>query len=178
MALILSLGIHFFLLFSVSLYITKKRLPVIYSWLDILDKKALFLKKKNISLPEELNLSSDTVRKDYFLSFLPPREEVYYFPQEKKIYPQVYLKNYAKRKTEYLYLWDRSSLIFPLAREEKVSYKVFVSRQGKIIFSFPNHLTVNSHHSVYFQEYVREAALFLNDRSDRFFWTNLEGVIK
>lgn len=177
-ALVLSLAIHFITLSTVSLYTNKKKTPVIYSWLDMLGKRDLFLKDKDVFLPKELDLSFESLKKDYFLSFLTSREEVYSLSEEKRNYPPVYSRNYSKEITEYLYLWNRWPVIFPLEREEKVTYKVFVSKQGKIIFSFPMRLPMDSHQNVYYQEYVREAAFFLNDKSNRFFWTNMEGVIK
>jgi len=62
-----------------------------------------------------------------------------------------------------------------MQEKEKVSYRAFVSPYGKVVFSFPEKLTISSSDNISSQEYMRQASIFFKDK---FFWTKLEAVVR
>ncbi|MFA5270842.1 MAG: hypothetical protein WC412_00680 [Candidatus Omnitrophota bacterium] len=83
-------------------------------------------------------------------------------------------KHYVKEKSDPLYLWKKSENL-SIQEKEEVSYKAFVSPYGRVIFSFPEKLTISSPDNISSQEYMRQASIFFKDK---FFWTKLEAVVR
>ncbi len=178
--LILSIGLHFLFFFLFSFRIEGEWSPLIYSWINIINKKDLSFKEKEVVFPAGVDLSSDNIRKEYFYS---PSTAQAYFNKENNYVPQIIVVNSdgfaslssaVKDKEAYFFLWEKEKSFYP-QQEEPVSYKVFVSPYGKVLFMYPQKLPVNSYGNLSLQEYMRNASFFLNDK---FFWTNLEGVVK
>lgn len=179
-ALISSLILHLLLIMPVSLYIREKGTPVIYCWQDVISEKDLFSSRKEVSFPQGVNFSFNDLRKDYFsttveqTNFLSSYNDTYASGIDKT--PSfVSLNNQTvPAKAGLIYLWEKP-VGFESKNEEVIPYKVLISPQGKVIFSYPQKLSANSEGSLYLQEYIRESALFLDDK---LFWTKLEGVVK
>ena len=74
----------------------------------------------------------------------------------------------------YFYLWEKEKDLSS-SGEEKISYQAYISPKGRVIFLYPQNLALDSSRGLNFQDYLREAALFLEDK---FFWTKLEAVVK
>jgi hypothetical protein len=180
LCLILSLFLHFLFFFLLSLRVEGKRSPLIYSWINIINKQDLSFSKREVIFPAGVDLSSDNIRKEYFYS---PFIAQLYFRKENDYAPEILAPDASqsmsgssrlKNKEMYFFLWEKESSFYP-QQEESVSYKVFVSSYGKVLFMYPQKLPINSYGNLSLQEYIRNASFFLNDK---FFWTNLEGVVK
>jgi len=177
--LLASFLVHAFLFSYFSLYIKKSADPSIYGWLDIINKKDLFFKKKDIVLPPEVNFTFDKLRKNHLaIPFLAS----FYFSKDHKIpskdlsFKGDYLTKASRGSgsKSYYYLWDRLA-IFSSQEDETIPYKAFVSGQGKVVFLYPEKLPVDSRKNISSQEYIRRSVFFTNSS---FFWTKLEGVVK
>jgi hypothetical protein len=171
LSLFISFIFHVLFLSSSFVYVGGKGKPFILCWPNILDKKYLYMDKKDTSLPYWMDFSSFGL-KDYFFQFIernnfPSKERIPYYP---------FLLNYTRdiKEKEILYLWKKS---FDLdsKRGERVVYKIFVSPYGRIILIYPEILPFDSQETLYFQTYIKEASVVLKDK---FIWTNLEEVIK
>jgi hypothetical protein len=178
-AFILSFCLHLFALYSFFVYISTKATPVFYSWFDIARKQDSLLKNKSITFTDGVNFSASQPYKEYFVSFIPlnkPAADI--FTQKPEILPQVAkdvsMKDFNRIETVYFYLWERPGGLSH-KEEERATYKVYVSAHGKIIFSFPEKLPLDSYGNLSLQEYIRESAVFLGDK---FCWTKLEGIVK
>jgi len=179
--LVFSVLLHLVVVSSCSLQITAKGAPSFYSWFNILSRQDLFLEERGVVFPESVNFSSGNVRREYFS---PPHLPGSYLLKDKEdhnfgfLIPKITetlppLKD-AKGGQSRFYLWERGAVFSPW-EEEDISYKAYVSPYGKVLFLYPERLTVNSYGNLYLQKYLREATFFLEDR---FFWTKLEGVVK
>lgn len=177
--LLVSLILHIGIIISGSVYVKSGGIPVIYCWPGLLKKKDLFIIKKNILFPEGVNFSLDKLRRHYFYSdfdeqlFLTSYKRNYLFA-DRSIYPGQSSGNYVIPVNEHIYLWKKP-VVFKVDDEEITSYRLLVSSQGKVIFSYPRKLPVNSENSLYLQEYIREASVFLKGKLS---WTKIEGVIQ
>ncbi len=170
----LSLFLHIFFVAFISLEIETTSTPLVYGWNNIVSKEDLFLKNKDFNFPPGIELSSQNIRKKYF-SFQQPIPKL--IKQEKlNLYPLVSLKNdFALQPDKnHFYLWKRS-LAFSSWDQERVPYRAYVSRYGKVLFLYPEKLPVNSYGSIQLQKYIKESTVFLGDK---FFWTKVEGVVK
>ncbi len=166
--------IHGLVFSFISVRIERRQAPLIYGWQDILSKKDLLLAKSGpISLPKGVSFSFHDLRKKYFSQKLF-RPDFSKFLTGEPIYPFSAPDSKLKEQTSHFYLWKRSQAI-PPSKQEQVSYRVFVSDHGKVVFSFPQKLSSDSRENILMQEHLREAANYLGDR---FFWTKLEGVIE
>ncbi|UCC95597.1 MAG: hypothetical protein JSW40_02310 [Candidatus Omnitrophota bacterium] len=172
-SLVLSLFLHLLPASFFSLKVEEPRVPVVYSWLDILRKDDLYEKRAKVSEWQKYTISLDGVRKRYFSSALAPQEE-WYPLHAKPLHPSFPTRSHFQEPTNHLYLWEKK-LLFPSGKEEVIPYQIFVSPYGKVIFSFPCKFPLDSEEGLVHQEYLREASLFLKDK---FFWTKLEGVVK
>lgn len=178
--LVLSVFLHVVVASSCSLQIAAKGDPSFYNWFNILSSQDLFLKEKEVVFPESINFSSNNTRRKYFSSshlsgsHLPEAEDnpnlSFLIPKIAKIPLAL---NDTGTKQNHFYFWERGAVFFPW-EAENISYKAYVSRYGKVLFLYPEKLTVNSYGNLYLQKYLREATFFL----DGFFWTKLEGVVK
>ncbi|MFH1505041.1 MAG: hypothetical protein ABIH08_06635 [Candidatus Omnitrophota bacterium] len=180
LALFFSFILHILVICLCSLHIEARANPVIYNWFNIVSKKDLSLEKKDIIFPLGLDFSSDSIRQKYFFSF--PSNQRFLktakcpslnFPPYKENFCLKELSTYT-RKSSYFYLWERV-FIFSSLEEKPVSYKAYVSSRGKVLLLYPENLPFDSNRGLYSQEYIREAALFLDNS---FFWTRLKEVIK
>ncbi|MFH1317861.1 MAG: hypothetical protein ABIH71_02460 [Candidatus Omnitrophota bacterium] len=81
---------------------------------------------------------------------------------------------YLKERNDYLYLWERQTA-FPANKKEKIPYKVLCADSGKVIFLYPQKLSVDSKKNISVQQYLRESVLSLKEK---FSWTKLDGVIE
>jgi hypothetical protein len=84
------------------------------------------------------------------------------------------LPAYNLKETDYIYLWEKPKSLTGWDKET-IQYKAFISPYGKVILSFPTKLPVNSNGSMSFQDYTRQAALFLKNK---FLWTKVETVVR
>lgn len=178
-AVLISLILHV-LFFSTPLYIDVKAKPLIYNWANIVKEKDLFLKNKKVNFPLGVSFSSDQFNKDYFSPlFLRHFEISKSLTEDNFIFPNISDKininviNF-RDKISCFYLWNRMSP-FSDFDEERVPYKAYVSSYGKILVLYPQKLPFNSYGNSHSQEYIRQAAFFINGK---FFWTNLEGRVK
>jgi len=177
--LLVSFVVHAFLFSYFRLYINKNSDPLIYSWLDIVNKKDLFFDKKDVVLPSEVTFSFNDLRKN---NLAPPFLSSFYFSKDSKLPSrdesfepnQVASKIGSRESKNYYYLWDRLT-IFSDQEDETIPYKAFVSGQGKVIFLYPEKLPLDSRKNISSQEYIRRSVFFTNNS---FFWTKLEGVVK
>jgi len=175
-----SFALHILVVSLCSLYIGARPSPLVCSWQNIVSKSDLFLKQKRVIFPRGVNFpQAGPGKKYFFLPFYKPRflraaqNKSSGFSFFAGAAPLKFL-DLSKGQSRHLYLWERVS-IFPSPEEEKVSYKACISRQGKVLFLYPETLPFNSSGSLRLQEYIREAALFLDNK---FSWTRLEGVVK
>jgi len=163
-----------------SFYIEARPSPTVNVWTNIIAKKDLFFKKKPIQFPPESFSSSNSLRREYFSS--GPLRGGYSFKSRKQpadilpYIPEVSFNKASKftNKDDYIYLWEREA-VWSSWEEEAIPYKAYVSKRGKIVFLYPEKLSVNSYESLNFQDYVRDSTLFFGDK---FFWTKLEAVVK
>jgi len=176
-----SIIIHLVVLFFVQFDVSAKSSPVIYGWPNIINHSDLFSSMPQRQSLEKLIFSQDDVRRDYLLQFSDVRVA------SETILPEVSLPGPRLGKgaiagdmplvapgPRYFYLWEQAPL-FASQEPERVSYRIFVSERGKVLFIHPGKLTVNSSGELRLQEHIRSASFFLNDN---FFWTNIEGVVK
>lgn len=180
-SLILSVFLHSLIIFLFYVSIDAKKSPLIYNWFNIVSKKDLFFQKRDVILPPLGDFSSHNLRKNYL--FLPFSRNISLL-KDRNDYPLVFSSFSADKtikeggeiteKNNYFYLWERTSFVSP-QREEVVTYKLFVSPYGKVIFSYPEKLPINSYDNLYLQEYIREATFFMRDK---FFWTRIKSVVK
>ncbi|UCD15049.1 MAG: hypothetical protein JSV34_04825 [Candidatus Omnitrophota bacterium] len=172
----LSFLIHFFVIFSFSPYFSIRKTPVIYCWSSILKKEDLFVRSGRVDFPKGVDFSFGGLREKYFSSGWQNRKN-FYQGVNKNDYPsspRANSKNYLKESRDYLYLWKRRR-VFPSKEKEKIPYKVLCSASGKVIFLYPQKLSLDSKKNIAVQKYIREAVFPLKDK---FFWTKLEGVIE
>lgn len=171
----LSLFLHLGFVLWCSFYIEATPSPTVNVWTNIIAKKDLFFEKKPIQFPPESFASSDSLRREYFASY-PLKEE--YFNESLKggvdilpYSPKASFQEVSRfrKKDNYIYLWKRETVL-PSWEEEVIPYKAYVSKRGKIVFLYPEKLSVDSYKSLNFQDYIRDSTLFLNDK---FFWTKL-----
>lgn len=173
----LSALLHLAVVSFCSLHIKAKGDPSLYGRFNIVSRKDLFPEKREVIFPEGINFSSHDMRKKYFslsrLHFLKDDEEYslgLLLPEFKGV---PFLKG-VRGGRNYFYLWKRG-VIFPSREEENISYKAYISPHGKVLFLYPEKLPANSYGNLQLQEYLRNAAFF---PGNRFFWTNLGGVVK
>ncbi|MFA6281394.1 MAG: hypothetical protein WCY05_02695 [Candidatus Omnitrophota bacterium] len=173
-----SIAIHIIFLFGFKPYVNAKLTPYFFIWPDILDKNYA---------PAKKTINIDSIRKNaIFMQGMDFNKSFFFSSLEK---PEVALKHRHTEKVSHfldnfqnesykreapgpLYLWKKSE---NLPIQEKVSYKALVSPYGKVIFSFPEKLTINSSDDISSQEYMRQASIFFRDK---FFWTKLEAVVR
>ncbi len=179
--LLVSFALHLAVIFWCSFYIEAKSSPSVYVWPNILARKDLFFEKKPVQFPpESFSASSAAVRRDYFST--PVLKEGYRqsdFNQDSKVlqYSRKLSANKSylrEKKLNHLYLWERQSA-WSSGKGEVIPYRVYVSKQGKVIFLYPEKLSIDSYQSLNFQDYIKESSFFLEDK---FFWTKLEGVVQ
>ncbi|MDP8290227.1 MAG: hypothetical protein P9M02_04580 [Candidatus Susulua stagnicola] len=181
-SLVFSALLHLVVVFCCFLQITAKGDPFFCNWSKILSHKDLFFEKKEVAFSKNLDLFSNNIRKKYFSPHYLPR----FYPSKgkKDFNSRFFISNITKMsqplkdfkvQKNYVYLWDKGSVFSSREEEESISYKAYISPYGKVLFLYPERLPNNSYGSLYLQEYIREAAFFLNDR---FFWTKLEGIVK
>ncbi len=180
-SLLCSFLLHALILFSCSFQIEAKGTPLIYSWLSVIRDGDLFLKEKDFDLPQGASFPSGHLRRDYFSQ--PKSTSKAYFKEKVNDILDSLLADAldseikpisAKSTNAYFYLWEQNTR-FSSQEEEIVPYNIYVSSHGKVLLVYPEKLPVNSHGNLYLQEYIREAAFFVNDR---FLWTKLEAVVK
>jgi len=179
--LVFSAFLHLVVISCCFLQITAKGEPSFSNWSNILSDQDLFLEKREVILFKGLDLSLDAIRRKYFSPYYIPgsysstsqgdHNSSFFIPDITKVSP---LSKDSKDEQSYIYLWERGE-IFSSQEEEDISYKVYVSLYGKVLFLYPEKLPINSYGSLNLQEYIREAAFFLDHR---FFWTKLEGIVK
>ena len=178
-ALFISLVLHI-IFFSLSIYIDTKSNPLIYSWTNVISKEDLFFDAKKFDFPPEVDFLSDKIRRDYFLPLYLQHTVESKVQADKS---SDFLANhnvtdeslvFDKRKNWHFYLWKRR-VPFPASEKETVSYKAYISPYGKVLVLYPEKLPFNSSGGLHLQDYIREASFFIGDK---FFWTNLEGVVK
>jgi hypothetical protein len=171
--------LHIFLFFGFTLYVNEKLTPYILMWPEVLDK----------NYPSGKTVSSEAIVKNaIFIKGVNP-EKSFFFSSLEKPEPDtgrlraekvsLFLDDfqniyYTKKTQKSLYVWKKPESLLP-QEKEVVSYKAFVSPHGKIVFSFPEKLTVNSSDNMSSQEYMRQASMFF---TDKFFWTILEAVVR
>ena len=176
-ALFFSITIHIVFLFSFAPYVNTKLTPYLLIWPDVLDKG--FLSTKTVKID---NLAKDTIfvrgvgfKKSFFFSLLEkpvPEIKNHYTEQVSLFTDNFQNETYTNETLGPLYLWKKSK---NLSIQENVSYRALVSPYGKVIFSFPEKLTISSSDNISSQEYMRQASLFFKDK---FFWTKLEAVVR
>ncbi len=175
--LFFSFLVHVFIFSFFRFEIDAKRTPAIYVWPDILNKRDLLSKEKVKTLPKEAFFSSDKLRYKYFSKAITGKVNSF-FNQEVALHKKTNNlrknDNLREFKPQFYYLWEDRMPFLPL-EEEKVSYKAFVSKRGKVLFTYPQKLTANSSGNLHFQEHIHSAGFFLNDK---FFWTKVDGVVK
>ncbi|MDD5195907.1 MAG: hypothetical protein PHQ96_09610 [Candidatus Omnitrophica bacterium] len=182
-AVALSVLVHLFFISTFSVYIDTKGSPVIYAWLDIVDKNELFFNNKMNIPRQDYEIFIENPSKKYFsrvfpddYSFLLKKRRQSgissYTPQE--ILPLYDEKKFLKESTEHFYLWERHSLFSP-QNNEVIPYQIFVSQFGKPILSFPEKLSSNTQETIDMEEYINEASYFINNK---FHWTKLEAVVQ
>jgi hypothetical protein len=155
-------------------YIKGKGSPLIWCWFDILSKEELKRKIKMVYLPSWIFVPYNF--KDYLSFFFLKGGE--FLKSTNKNPPDFSLflerKPVLNKRKDYLYLWQRP--VLPQKKErEYISYSLFVSPYGKVIFIYPQKLPLDSSKNLYFETYVREACIFLKDK---FFWTKIREVVK
>jgi hypothetical protein len=176
-----SIIIHLTVVFFVQFGVSAKGVPVIYGWPDIVNSCDLFSANPQVEPSKQFIFSLDEVRHNYFsrssddlvtanaalpdVSLPLPR-----FTQE----PSPHEVALAGSDSAYFYLWEQPTLL-TRQEPERASYRIFVSKQGKILFIYPDKLTSDASGALRVQEYIRSASFFLNKS---FFWTNVEGVVK
>jgi len=178
-ALTASILLHTILFFGFKFYINAKLTPYVLMWPEVLDKNYYYNKTAAITPPEKdaFFLQSINSEKSFFLSSLekPVLEVKKYHEKQVSLFLDDFQnEHHLKKTTESLYLWSKPESL-PAKEKEKISYKAFVSPYGKVIFSFPEKLTVSSPDSISSQEYMRQASMFFGDK---FFWTKLEAVVR
>ncbi|MBU1121855.1 MAG: hypothetical protein KKF54_04070 [Candidatus Omnitrophica bacterium] len=175
-ALILSLIVHLFVLLFVYPYFNVKKTPLIYCWPSILEKGDIFSRKGIIPIPKGVDLSASQVRQDYFSSsWVNGKNSHHELHKDKYPLPVVSEgKILLKERNDYLYLWERQTA-FPANKKEKIPYKVLCADSGKVIFLYPQKLSVDSKKNISVQQYLRESVLSLKEK---FSWTKLDGVIE
>ncbi|MBP7088235.1 MAG: hypothetical protein KBB01_02930 [Candidatus Omnitrophica bacterium] len=178
-AVLISLILHL-LIFSTSVYIDVKAKPLIYSWVDIVKEKDLFLKSKKADFPLGVNFSSGQLNKDYFSPlFLRYPGTLKSLGEDNFIFSNISDKMTAsvvnfRSKINCFYLWDKAKLFSDL-NQERVIYKAYISSYGKVLVLYPKKLPFNSYGNLHFQEYLRQAAFYMDGK---FCWTNLEGRVE
>jgi hypothetical protein len=173
-----SIALHVVFLFGFKPYVNAKLTPYLLIWPDILDKDYVPAKKTiNIDSAGEnaIFIQGVDFNKSFFFSSLEKPEVVLKRRRLEQV--SLFLDNfqnesYKREALSPLYLWKKSE---NLPIQEKVSYKALVSPHGKVIFSFPEKLTINSSDNISSQEYIRQASIFFKDK---FFWTKLEAVVR
>lgn len=171
--------LHIFLFFGFTLYVNEKLTPYILMWPEVLDKK--YLSGKTVSsetmIKNAIFIKGVNPEKSFFFSSLEkPEPNIRSFRAEKvSLFLDDFQSTYYAKKTQKsLYIWEKPENLSS-QEKEAVSYKAFVSPHGKIVFSFPEKLTVNSSDNMSSQEYTRQASMFF---TDKFFWTKLEAVVR
>lgn len=178
-AVVFSITIHIVFLFGFAPYVNTKLTPYLLIWPDVLDKG--FLSTKTVKID---NLAKNTIfvrevgfKKSFFFSLLEkPESEIknHYTKQVSLFLDNFQNETYTNETLGPLYLWKKSKNL-SMQEKEKVSYKALVSPYGKVIFSFPEKLTISSSDNISSQEYMRQASIFFKDK---FFWTKLEAVVR
>jgi len=176
-----SIIIHLVVIFFVRFGVSPKRTPIIYGWPNIVNSCDLFSVNSKVKSSKPFIFSLDEVRHDYFSRFsdvsvaasstLPEASVSVPRFTEKEPSPEAVP---ASSGSPYFYLWDQPTLL-AAQEQERASYRIFVSKQGKVLFIYPGKLTTNASDLLRVQEYIRSASFFLNKN---FFWTNIEGVVK
>lgn len=180
MAAVISLCLHLLAIYGIFVYINGKAAPIFYFWADIVRQKDYLLRDREMTFAPGINFSVGRPYKDYFLSFMPLAKSWVLTPAEKaNILPSALKETtsfveFHRAETAYLYLWERPKGM-SYTEEESATYKVYVSPYGKVMFSFPEKLPLNSYGNLISQEYIRESAMFLHDK---FYWTKLDGIVK
>ena len=172
-AVLFSFCVHLAVVYVISFYFEVEKIPVIYSWSGIMRQRELFgEKKRRVRFPPDIFRHKD-YRRDYFLASLPSHNALW-ISQDEGVYPSRRERDTFGQPVSHVYLWDRTVLL-PSGRKERVSYRVYVSPYGKVVFAFPSKLAFNSHGAILSQRYLRTASLFLKDK---FFWTKLDEIVE
>jgi len=174
---VVSFLLHAIIVSSCSFYLNAKGSPVVYGWSNVINRKDLFLNKKNISFPSGVNFSQDSLRKGYLSSSFLVRRP---YPSAPNLLPSVVEESigeveFTSKWNNYIYLWKQSPILISEDEKEKVTYRAYVSSYGKVLFMYPEKLPFNSSGNLRLQDYIRKATFFLDNR---FFWTKLEGVVE
>jgi hypothetical protein len=179
LAFLSSVILHVVLFFGFTFYGNTKLTPYVFMWPEVLDKNYSSNKIINIDYlaKNAVFIRSADFKKSFFLSSLEKPElkiKNYHSEQVSLFLDNFQNETYAKENRSPLYLWKKSETL-SIQEKEKVSYKAFISPYGKVIFSFPEKLTINSSDNISSQEYMRQASIFFKDK---FFWTKLEAVVR
>ncbi|MCM8786604.1 MAG: hypothetical protein NC935_00930 [Candidatus Omnitrophica bacterium] len=169
--------IHFLIIAYFHIYVEVRHSPVIYSWLNILNKNDLKNYKINEILVDEITTTD--VGKKYFTDTFEAKNNIFLIPTEESRLLFISEKNFSKGKHQNIekkpiYLWERTR-VFLLLQEETILFKAFVSPYGKISFLFPEKLISDPYEGILTQQYLRESAIFI---SEKFFWTKLKILVK
>ncbi|MDD5080610.1 MAG: hypothetical protein WC214_04080 [Candidatus Omnitrophota bacterium] len=168
-AVILSVVIHVFICKLFFLETSVKRVPVIYTWLNILSGADIMpgsAKNKNI-LPTQL-ITTQTVMENFRVSSV----ENFNIRKEDQTGS---LNINPSSNSGYVFLWDKNVLFTVSENKEIIPFKVYVSPLGKVIFLYPQKLPANSSGGIVTANYLRSSVLFQNDI---FFWTKICGVVE
>ncbi|MEM7816852.1 MAG: hypothetical protein QXZ20_02980 [Candidatus Aenigmatarchaeota archaeon] len=172
--LVLSIFIHIGIFSFFSLDIRSKGIPVFFFWPDIIDRNYLLGIEQKNPIPNTFfsKIYFDKIKfcEIYFLSEKTKAE----FIAQTKLYPSFLLGELIVKEPILIYLYDKPQISI-FENKEKLSYRACVSKYGKVIFSYPYKLPINSRRGIFFQKYLRESALFLKDK---YFWTKLEDLVK
>jgi hypothetical protein len=173
LSLSFSFILHALIFFSLSVYIKGKGNPLIWCWFDILSEEEIERDEKIKYLPSWVFISYNF--KDY-LPFFIFKEAISLskYNKSQPVFSLFERKIFLKKEKQYLYLWERPSLVEKEKRED-ISYSLFVSPYGKVISIYPQKLPLDSSKNLYFETYIREACMFLKDK---FFWTKIKEVVK
>ncbi|MCM8831101.1 MAG: hypothetical protein NC918_02780 [Candidatus Omnitrophica bacterium] len=169
--------IHFLIISYFHIYIEVKYSPLIYSWLDILNKNDLKNYKMNNILTDTITITD--VGRKYFADTFKTKNDIFLISKAENKPPFVTKEEFLTKKRQNIenkpiYLWERTP-VFSLLEEETILFKAFVSPYGKILFLFPEKLLSDPYEGILTQQYVKESAIFM---SEKFFWTKLKITIK
>ena len=166
-----SISIHLTVLFLFFIKVDKKSAnPVLCSWLNTIIERNLYHNKNKVVLQPFLLSSSENIK-----------EKCFAFPviiplisSNEGVYPLSYSKDVRREYCKVLFLWQRHAPVLPEIGE-KIPYKVYVASSGEAIFSFPNRLPFDTRRGISFQQYIKDASLFLDNK---IFWTRVDKMVK
>ncbi len=178
-AFLLSILLHAVFFFVFRFYVTAQLVPYVLIWPEVLDRNYT-----SVKAPEDTRAINNIpfirgldVNKEFFISSLEKPDLKIKEQRAKKIslfLDDLQEERHLKNNFAPLYLWKKPESM-QSQEKEKISYRAFVSPYGKVVFSFPEKLSVSSQDNVSSQEYLRQASMFLEDK---FFWTKLDTVVR